>query len=504
MKKRAIIIGAGYGGMALANILGKAGYRVDVYEKNSEAGGRIHAVKQDGFTFDLGPSWYLMPEVFEDYYSLFGESASKRLDLVRFSPGYKVYFENHDSLLVQGDVESDKATFEAIEAGAGEKLQRYVDDATLAYELSVRQFLYNNFLRIRDVVTWPVLRNAPKMLRLVAKTLDGYVSRKFRDKRLQQLLEYHMVFLGTSPFAAPAIYTLMSHLDYRSGVYYPRRGMLSLVEDMERLGRGYDISYHYDAPVAEIVVESGAAVGIKLRDGTIERADIIVSNADMQFTETQLVPDRYQSFPKTYWEKREPGPGALLVSIGVKGELPDLLHHNLYFVDKWRENFAAIYDDATIPEYASVYVCNPTKTDPRLAPDGHENLFILMPLPSGVELSAAEQEQLADRAIATFAQAASIEDIEERIVTRMTFGPKEFQDRYNAWQFNAFGGESHILRQSVIFRTPNKSKKLKNLYYVGAGTLPGIGLPMCLIGAQLTYKQIAGNRTAGPLGEEDI
>jgi len=220
-KPRAIIIGAGYGGMALANILGKAGYRVDVYEKNATAGGRIAAIHKDGYVFDLGPSWYLMPEVFEQYYQLFGESAETRLDLMRFNPGYKVYFEKYPTLTIQGDVDVDKHTFEAIEPGTGRKLERYVAHSTQAYELAVKHFLYNNFLRLRDVFALPVILNAPRMLSLVFTNLDRHVSRVFRDIRLKQLLEYHMVFLGSSPFQAPAIYTLMSHLDYRSGVYLP-------------------------------------------------------------------------------------------------------------------------------------------------------------------------------------------------------------------------------------------------------------------------------------------
>ncbi len=504
MKKSAIVIGAGYGGMALANILGKAGYRVDVYEKNPEAGGRIAAIKQDGFTFDIGPSWYLMPEVFEQYYQLFDESAEKRLDLLRFTPGYKVYFEGHEPLLIEGDVTKDARTFEAIEPGAGERLERYVQRSSVAYELSVNHFLYNNFLRFRDVLRVDILRSAPRMLGLALRNLDEYVSSRFRDLRLRQLLEYHMVFLGSSPFQAPAIYTLMSHLDFRSGVYYPRRGMLSLVDDMRELGKGYDITYHLGAPVAEIVVENGAAVGVLLEDGTTHGADIVVSNADMEFTETQLVPKAHQSFPERYWKKRQPGPGALLVSLGVKGTLPSLVHHNLYFVKEWRANFDAIYVDGAVPNHASMYVCNPTKTDPKLAPKGHENLFILVPIPAGVSLTEAEQAAEADRAVHTFAQAANIPDLPERVVTKHVFGPDDFASRYNAWQYNAFGGESHLLSQSVLFRTPNKSRKLKNLYYVGAGTVPGIGLPMCLISAQLTYKRIINSKQAGPLAEEDV
>lgn len=503
-KRTAIIIGAGYGGMALANLLAKTGYDVTVYEKNQTAGGRINAIQQSGYTFDIGPSWYLMPEVFESYYQLFDQSPQDRLDLIRFSPGYRVFFENKAVINVQADLKKDKNLFESIEPGAGATLERYVATSSLAYQLSLRYFLYNNFRRVSDFLHWPIIKALPRLISLTSQHLDSYVSKFFHDQRLKQLLEYHMVFLGSSPFQAPAIYTLMSHLDFVSGVYYPRGGMLSVAEDMKNIGVDLPVRYVFNSGVKQIIIEGGKAVGIHCSDGTEARADIIVSNADLHHTETSLIEKPYRSFPEAYWKKRQPGPGALLVSIGVRGALPELSHHNLFFVDKWRQNFEAIYDDKIIPERASMYVCNPTKTDPSLAPANHENLFFLIPIPAAVELSDDEQDTLASTSIAAFAKASGISDLAERIVEQTIFGPQDFKAHYNAWQSNAFGGESHILSQSILFRTPNKSRKVKNLYYVGAGTLPGIGLPMCLISAQLTFKQIVGNKKAGPLTKEDL
>lgn len=504
MTKKVVIIGAGYGGLALANLLAKAGYEVAVYEKNPSAGGRIQVVKQNGFTFDLGPSWYLMPEIFEQYYQLFDRSAKTELDLVRFSPGYKVWSEGHEPLIVQGDVDKDMTTFEAIEPGAGKKLQRYVARSSQVYDVAVKHVLYNNFTRVSDVLQWPLLRQLPTMLPLVWRTLDAHVSRWFRDLRLKQLLEYHMVFLGSSPFQAPAVYSLMSHLDFRSGVYYPRRGMLELVGSMERLGRSLGAAYHYNSPVKQIVLDSHQATGIELVNGERIAADLVISAADIHHTETKLLPPAARSYSEKYWQKRQPGPGALLVSLGIKGKLSNLHHHNLYFVKNWRENFAAIYETGTVPEHASLYVCNPSKTDPSLAPPGHENLFVLLPLPAGVTLTPQQEAACVKKIIKILTEMTREPDLPRRIVSQLIYGPEKFGEQFNAWQYNAFGGESHVLRQSVIFRTRNRSKKVPNLYYVGAGTLPGIGLPMCLISAQLTYKRIVGNRRSGPLTKEDI
>lgn len=497
--KHAIIIGAGYAGVALANLLAEAGYSVDVYEKNATPGGRIAARKQDGFTFDLGPSWYLMPEVFEHYYGLFGASAEQRLDLQRLSPGYRVFFESADPVTIQGATENDASTFDMIEPGAGEILHRYVADARRAYDVALKHFLYTNFERPIELIAPNVLANAPRMLSLALQPLDNHVKRYFSDSRLQRILEYHMVFLGSSPYDAPSLYTLMSTLDFTTGVYYPKDGMYKLIDDLIALGDTRKITYHYEAEVTHIDTKGRTAEGITLADGSSHTGDIVVSAADLHFTETSLLPAAARTYDEGYWQKRVPGPSGLVISLGVKGSLPQLLHHNLYFVDDWHGNFSAIYDKGAIPDHASMYVCNPSKSDPSLAPKGTENIFILVPLPAGVPLSTDETEALATKYIRDFALAIDEPDLENRIISRYVMGPKDFAKNYNAWQYNAFGGESHLLKQSAFFRTRNKSRKLKNLYYVGAGTLPGIGLPMCLISAELTYKRIVGIKSGAPL-----
>lgn len=501
---KVIIIGAGYGGIALANLLGKKGYEVHVYEKNAKPGGRVGNYKADGYTFDTGPSWYLMPEVFAQYYELFGEDAEKELELQRLTPGYTVFFENEPPVTIQGNVDEDAKTFESLEAGAGERLYKYVEKSSLTYHLAVKKFLYSNFSHLSHFVKKEVFTHALAMLRLVFQPLDRYVSKQFHDRRLRQILEYHMVFLGSSPFQAPALYSLMSTLDFMSGVYYPKRGMYSLVESLMGLGQAYDITYHFSADVESILVENGAATGIRLAGGQTVGADIVISNADLHHTETQLVPAEYSSYPETYWQKRQPGPSALLMFMGVTGTLPMLTHHSLLFVDEWQENFRAIYEEGTLPHPASLYLCNPSKTDKSLAPKGHENLFVLVPLPSGVSLDEEMLEDLADDYVKQIGRMIDVPDFAKRVDYRACYGPDDFEIDYNSWLGGALGGQSHLLKQSAIFRTPNKSKKVANLYYVGAGTTPGIGLPMCLISAQLVMKRILGDNTSGPLHPEQL
>jgi len=503
-KPRVAIIGAGYGGLALANILAKAGYEVTVYETHSTPGGRTGRLEQDGFIFDTGPSWYLMPEIFDHYYELFGKRASEELNLTRLRPGYKVFYEHDQPIEVTGDLTEDAKLFESYEKGAGTALEKYVSASAQTYTLAVRHFLYSNFQRVGEFLAPEVLRHAARMTRLAFQPLHSHVARTVADVRLQKILEYHMVFLGTSPFQAPALYSLMSNLDFMSGVYYPMGGMYRLIESMVEIGESLGVKYVYETEVKSILVENGNAVGLEFVNGERVDADIVVSNSDLHHTESKLVPEAYRSYPETYWNRREPGPGALLVMLGVTGQLPMLRHHNLLFVDDWRGNFKAIYEDKHVPDMASLYVCNPSKTDSSVAPKDTENLFILVPMPAGVILSEEEQAVHLDRFIGQFAQTIGVPDLSDRIITKSVFGPQDFLTQYYSWQANALGGQSHILWQSAMFRTPNKSKRVKNLYYVGASTTPGIGLPMCLIGAELVYKRITGDTHSGPVEQIEV
>lgn len=496
--KHVIIIGAGIGGLATANLLAKAGYKVSVYEKNDTAGGRAGLLERDGFRFDTGPSWYLMPQVFKHYFELLDRDVAVELDLIRLSPAYKVFFESQPPLTITSDIDTDAATFESIESGAGAQLRRYVQEGDVVYQLSLRHFLYSNFTSLSDFLKRDILIRSGSLLRRAFTPIDRYVSGFVHNQRLKQILEYPMVFLGTSPFAAPAIYSLMSALDFREGVYYPRGGMYTIIERLVAIGHVLGVEYSYNSPVDHIMTTNGIATGVRLSSSQEIMADIVISNADLHFTETKLLDVADQSYPEKYWQKQQAGPSALLMYLGIKGELPTMEHHNLLFVDSWEQNFKDIYIDKRNPNPASIYVCKPSASDMTVAPDGHENVFILVPLPPDAAVDDSDIESLADQYIAQFSQMTGITDFADRIVTRQLFGPNDFRTKFHAWQATALG-PSHILKQSALFRTPNKSKKVKNLYYVGGSTTPGIGLPMCLIGAELIYKRLARDTRGGPV-----
>ena len=495
MKKRVIIIGAGIGGLATANLLAKAGYTVEVFEKEAAAGGRAGRLVKDGFTFDTGPSWYLMPDVFAHYYQLLGEDVNASLDLQRLKPGYKVFFESQPPITITSDLTKDAATFESIEAGAGTALTRYVERSDMIYQLSLRHFLYSNFSSPRDLLKKEVLLRGLTMLRMATTSIHRYVSRFVRDLRLRQILEYPMVFLGTSPFKAPAIYSLMSALDFKEGVFYPQGGLYTIIESLVKIGRKNGVTYHFDSPVQSIMASGKQASGIVLMNGDVHTADIVISNADLHYTETALLEPQFQTYPERYWDTKQPSPSALLLYLGISGDIPELEHHSLLFVDDWKGNFDAIYSDKSAPEKASIYICKASQSDPSVAPAGHENIFVLVPLPAGIDVSPEQTTDLTARYLQQIKDMTGV-DLAARIVTQTTFGPNDFLTEYYSWQSSMLG-QSHKLTQSAFFRTPNVSKKLDNLMYVGANTTPGIGLPMCLIGAELIYKRLAGDTYGG-------
>lgn len=273
-----------------------------------------------------------MPEVFEQYYKLFNLSATKELGIKRLKPGYKIFFESNEPIIIEGNLKKDSKTFDQIETGAGASLQKYVAQSRVVYDLSLKHFLYTNFGSVKQFLHADIIRNVASLTKYSYKTIDQHVSAHFGDLRLKQILEYHTVFLGTSPFQAPALYSLMSVLDFESGVFYPQKGMYSLVQSLYNMGTSLGVTYHFDSEVKSITTKNNQATGIRLAARKTHQADIVISNADLHFTETKLLPAESQSFPKEYWAKRQPGPSALLISLGIKGRLPQLLHHNLFLL----------------------------------------------------------------------------------------------------------------------------------------------------------------------------
>ncbi|HQU82104.1 MAG TPA: phytoene desaturase family protein [Pyrinomonadaceae bacterium] len=497
MNKKIVIIGAGIGGLGTAGLFAKKGYQVTVLEKNEHLGGRANIFEHNGFRYDMGPSWYLAPDIFEHYFNLVGEKVSDHLDLVKLSPSYRIFFRNNgDNVDITSNIEQDTATFEAIEKGSGEKLKAYLRQSEYQYEVATQHFMFKNYDTIFDFFNKRVMTEGQKLS--VFSKMHNFVSKFFKTKKLQQIMEYTMVFLGTSPYEAPALYNLMSHMDFNQGVFYPQGGFYELIKALANIAEKNGADLRTNCEVAEILVEKGETRGVKLKNGEIIEAEIVISNADMQFTETKMLPEKSRTYPNKYWNKKILAPSAFILYLGVNEKLPSLIHHNLLFSEDWRKNFDDIYKNPTLPGEPSLYVCCPSVTDPSVAPEGKENLFVLVPIASNLFVSEEEKQKYADKVLALIEKEMDLPDLRQKIEYMRIYTVDDFAADYHSFKGTALG-LAHTIWQTAIFRPNNFSKKVKNLYYVGAGTNPGIGTQICLISAELVYKRIHGIKSAEPL-----
>ena len=517
--RTAIVIGGGITGLATAALLAREGLDVTVLEKNSTAGGRTGSWETDGFRFDTGPSWYLMPEVFDHFFRMLGTSAEEQLDLVQLDPGYRVYFEGDEAPVdVQATREKNIALFESLEPGAGARLASYLDSAAEVYDMAKKRFLYSTFASFLPLLRPDVLSRGPRLAKLLLQPLSSFVAKRFTDPRIRQILGYPAVFLGSSPYTTPSMYHLMSRLDLQDGVLYPRGGFHRLITVIAALAESEGVKIRLETNVTAIRTEGSGkgkarATGVEYRDAAGNPvaldADLVVSAADLHHTETRLLPAQLQTYPPKYWKSRIPGPGGILLHLGVRGELPQLAHHTLLFTKDWKANFEKIFGKHTsVPDPASLYICKPSATDPDTAPAGQENVFVLVPVPSDPALGSGgidgggdpRLEAMADTVIGQISEWAGIPDLAERITVRRTVGPGDFSAEFNSWRGTLLG-PAHVLKQSAFLRGTNASRKVENLLYAGGSTLPGIGLPMCLISAELVLKRLRGDTSTGALPE---
>lgn len=559
-RPRVVVVGAGIAGLATAALLARGGAEVTVLERHDRLGGRAGRLTTEGFTFDIGPSWYFMPEVFAHFFALLGRSIDDYVSLRRLDPAYRVFAEPatpgapSEVLEVRADPDANWATFDAIEPGAGAAIRSYAASSSDAYRMALDYFLHTTYQRPDRVASREVLGRLPELGRLLSTSLADHIAATVTDPRLRQVLGYHAVFLGSSPFRAPALYSLMSHLDLVDGVYYPEGGVYSVIDAIAAVTREEGAEIRLGAEVVGIDVEApqgvggaraeralghlpaaaqerladplglvpaaaarlrprGRARGVRLASGETVAADVVIAAGDLHHTETVLLAEPWRTYPESYWATRDPGISSLLVYAGVRGPLPELAHHSLFFTRDWPGNFDAILgptgrhavpaEDLRVPRPASLYLSRPSASDRTVAPGGHENLMMLVPFPADPRLGAgpdgaAELDRLADAYLSQVASWAGVPDLLDRVVLRRTFGPAQYVDEYFSWRGSALGME-HTLFQSAMFRPGIASRRVSNLLYSGGGTVPGVGLPMCLISAQLVAKRLLGETSTRAL-----
>ena len=496
-KKNVIIIGGGIGGLATACMLCKKGYAVTLLEKNPAVGGRASVYESDGFVFDMGPSWYMMPDIFEHFFELMGEDIRDYLNLKRLSPSYRIFLQSEKKHYdFYSDLEKTIATFESIEPGSGKKLRAYMKTTEYQYKIARNEFMFKNYDSIFDFLTWRVLTEGVRLP--LFKKVASIVNSKFKSEILRKVMQYQTVLLGTSPGDAPGIYCMMNYVDFVEGVWYPEGGIYKIIEALEKIARKHGIVIRTSTSVDRIVVSDGSATGVRLSSGEELHSDIVISNADVVFTDQNLLDAPYQEHTPEYWNSRLMAPSAFILYLGVDGLLPNLQHHNLVFAKNWDENFRQIFKDPMWPTDPSLYVCVPSKSDPTVAPAGKENLFVLVPIAAGLPHDDAFLEKYADFTIQAMEKTMGIPDLGKRIVYKRIYAVNDFVKDYNSFKGSALG-LAHSLGQTAIFRPNNINKKVKNLYYVGAGTNPGIGMPICLISAELAYKRIENIQDPSPL-----
>ncbi len=493
-----VIVGAGFGGLSAAAYLADAGADVTVLEQNEHPGGYAGRIEEDGFRIDTGPSWYLMPEVFERFFRQFGHTPEEFYELTELDPAYQVNWKDGDSTVMPTDRESQKALFESYEDGAGDMLDSYLADSAEAYKLGMDRFVYPSRSRLRDLIDLDLVRSAKALPKL--RTLDNYIQSYFQHPKLRQLTEYKMVFLGGSPYNTPGIYTLMSHVDMDLGVYHPIGGIASVVDGFVDLAEKLGVTFEMNQEVTAIQ-PIDEATGDQRRFAVAAgeqryQADHVIANAPPPHVERELLPAAYNR-RESYWDSRTYAPSAFLMYFGVEGSIDDIEHHTLVLPTDWKPHFKAIFETPGWPDDPAYYVHVPSKTDPTIAPDDHEVVFMLVPIAPGLKDDEETRQQYRELVLDDLAEHTGVE-FRDRIVLEKTASVSDFKQRFNAPRGTALA-LSHTLDQTGPLRPAHRAPGLDGLYYVGAYTNPGIGMPMTILSGEHVADAVVADATGNDL-----
>jgi phytoene desaturase len=483
--KKAIVIGAGFAGLSAAASLAQKGYRVTLLEKNDQTGGRARTFKEKGFLFDMGPSWYWMPDVIEDFFKRFGKKTSDYFELKRLDPSYQVIFENEEIIKLSSEFQSLKNQFEHIEKGSGEKLTTFLDEAKFKYDTGMREFVYKPSVSFFEFADRRILASIFNLDMFTS--FSAHAGKFFKEKRLLRIIEFPVLFLGAMPAKTPALYSLMNYADMKLGTWYPLGGMYKLAEAMTLLAKELGVEIHLNESVEKIDVQNGQARRVVTKKSTYE-ADVVIAGADYNHVEQSLLNKNDRSYSGNYWKNKTMSPSSLLFYIGVSKKLKNILHHNLFFDADFDKHTDAIYTNKRWPEDPLFYVCCPSITDPTVAPEGMENLFVLIPIAAGLEDTEEIRESYFKKVINRIEKICG-ENITEHIIYKRSYAGSNFISDYNAYKGNAYG-LANTLRQTAFLRPSLKSKKVTNLYFTGQLTVPGPGIPPTIISGQVVADYI--------------
>lgn len=479
-KKDIAVIGSGFAGLSAAALLAQMGHEVTLYEKNSTIGGRARVFEAEGFVFDMGPSWYWMPEVFEEYFARFGKSHKDFYDLIRLDPSYRVFWKDNTHWDIPATKKELIDLFEETEKGAGKKLEEFLKEASVKYEAGMKKFVWKPSLSILEFADMQLLRET---LRLdLFKSVSAHIRKYFSHPKLIELLEFPVLFLGAKPSDTPALYTLMNFADIELGTWYPMNGMHEIIKAFEKIAIEQGVKIETNAAIEGVKLNGKIITHISVNGSDIQ-ADEVVCAADYHHFEQQILPKNYRQYTEKYWDKRVMAPSCLLFYLGIDKKLNNLQHHNLFFDRDFQQHAEEIYATHVWPEDPLFYVCCPSKTDPSVAPEGKENIFILIPVSTYIEDEEALREKYLEKVL-TRLESLTGQSVREHIIYKKSYAHRDFREDYNAFRGNAYG-LANTLKQTAFLKPRMKNPKIDNLIYTGQLTVPGPGMPPSIISGQL-------------------
>jgi phytoene desaturase len=485
MSKKIIVIGAGFAGLSAAANLAQKGYDVTILEKNSSAGGRGRKFHVDGFMFDMGPSWYWMPDVFEKYFARFGKKVSDYYDLKRLDPGYRIVFGPNDELDIPANLDELYQLFEKLEPGSSPNLKKFLTEAEYKYRVGMDEFVHKPGRSILEFAEWRVVRSVFRLQMLTS--MAKHVESLFKHQKLRELLKFPVLFLGATPEETPAMYSLMNHADLVLGTWYPMGGMHKIIEAMVAVAEEQGVKILCDHAVTHIETHHGKATKVHTVNGVFE-ADAVVAGADYHHVDQQLLDEPVRNYTPKYWDQRVMAPSSLLFYLGINKRLSGLRHHNLFFDEDFKVHAKDIYTEPKWPEKPLFYACVPSVTDNTVAPAGHENLFLLIPLAPGLEDNEATREHYYNLVMERLEKHIG-QSVRDAVVYKRSYAHSDFVSDYNAFKGNAYG-LANTLGQTANLKPAMKSKKISNLYFTGQLTVPGPGVPPSLISGQVVAEEL--------------
>jgi phytoene desaturase len=485
MSKKVIVIGAGFAGLSAASTLAQNGFDVTLLEKNNELGGRARKLEIEGFTFDMGPSWYWMPDVFENYFKQFNTTVEEHYDLIRLDPSYAVFFSKEEVLRIPANLNEFYQLFEKYEPGSSIQLKKFLAEAEYKYNVSMSDFVHKPSLSIFEFVDFRILNAALKMD--LFKSISKYIHKHFKNQKLIQLLEFPVLFLGAKPNETPALYSMMNYADIVLGTWYPMGGMFKIVEAMVNVAKQQGVKIKTGEVVEKINVKDGKAVSV-VSNGITYEVDVVIGAADYHHVEQNLLEEKYRNYSESYWKSRKMAPSCLMYYIGLNKKIEGLEHHNLFFDTPFDLHAEEIYDRPQWPTKPLFYSTCASKTDKSVAPEGKENLVLLIPIAVDIEDTEEIREKHFNIMMERLEHLTG-QSIKEHVIVKKSYAINDFKKDYNSFGGNAYG-LANILRQTAILKPSLKNKKVRNLYYAGQLTVPGPGVPPSIISGQVAAKEI--------------